>query len=332
MRTRRRLADVAVNAHRRCHHGRGVPRVCRHNYGVGLLCYLLPGSDPLFCYSQCCRPITTRAHDGCAEHSDAFRICPCSLQRSPGLTLRAQDCSLTLPLCNVHLALLIALALQNLSAPSSLSLRLHLHGLPDARWWNDVAHLVAENLNTPGLRSIVDNGYNGRIEGITLLKGLVQCHLPNLRAHRCLGQLRNCKDGLMHSIGGLIGVNAPQVNDCIKAYGHIVPCNSLLVVNGDGLLFERVSIGNPVHDRNDEVQARIKHFVKATKALHDPGNLLRHHYNAKVPPGRGYAASGIVCPARRAAGRPSTSCKRLQGERNCPACCRRRGEPPAEMT
>mmetsp|Transcript_24000 Transcript_24000/g.76590 ORF Transcript_24000/g.76590 Transcript_24000/m.76590 type:complete len:231 (+) Transcript_24000:215-907(+) len=73
----------------------------------------------------------------------------------------------------VDLGLAVSLRLEDLSTLAALRFSLHIHRLPHAWRWRNIANLVPQALNAPGERGVVDRVHNAIIEVLALLEGLV---------------------------------------------------------------------------------------------------------------------------------------------------------------
>ena len=86
-----------------------------------------------------------------------------------------------------------------------------------------------------------------------------------------------------HSVSGLLGVDNFDEKDGVYLYGDIVLCDGSLRGYVYGFLLEREDVGNAVHKGQKKVQSGVEYFVEFSEALYDPGGLLRHDDDSRVP-------------------------------------------------
>jgi hypothetical protein len=82
-----------------------------------------------------------------------------------------------------------------------------------------------------------------------------------------LRQLHDGKERVPHAVRGLEGVCDACVEYAVDLQCDIVGRDGHLVRNRQGLLLERVHVGDAVHDRDQQVEPRLQHTLKFSETL-----------------------------------------------------------------
>ncbi|KAJ6437831.1 LOW QUALITY PROTEIN: ubiquitin-conjugating enzyme variant MMS2 [Purpureocillium lavendulum] len=195
-----RLADLAVDAEARGDHAANVADVAGHDDGGALLGQLAKGVD-----AHGAARTLLAVEDALGDGVDALGRGAGLEQDGLGLTvghvdalgahgLGGEDDALLLTLGDVDGALALTLRVENLGALGALGRDLAVHGLDDGGGRVDVADLVPQTRDAPGLGGVVDGSGDVGVEGGTLLEDVVEGELADLGAHR---RLRELRDGVL---------------------------------------------------------------------------------------------------------------------------------------
>eukprot|EP00960_Hanusia_phi_P037597 753025-Hanusia_phi.AAC.1 len=103
---------------------------------------------------------------------------------------------------------------------------------------------------------------------VPVFERLVEGDLADLGPHGGLSQLGDGKPGIPHPVGGLVRIYDSDVQHSVDLQRHVVRGDGGLVGDSEGLLLERVHVGDLVHQGDDEIEPRSKDGVELSKPLH----------------------------------------------------------------
>src|SRR6185503_11540502 len=225
--------------------------------------------------------------DGGRHLADALRRRRRDRANGRGLSVRLVDVALPLRFRGFDHLLLLALrgvdgriALtfrrENHRALLALGAHLLLHRREDVGRRLDVLDLVAQHLDAPRLRCLVELADDRDVDGRALLERAIQIDLADIAAKRRLRELRDGEDVVRDSIRGALRVQDLEIQDAVDTHLHVVARNTDLLRNVDGPLLQRMLVADDVDERHQDVEARVERGVVAPEPLHHERTLLRH--------------------------------------------------------
>lgn len=132
------------------------------------------------------------------------------------------------------------------------------------------------------LCSFIDSYDNLLIESVPLFKGLVKGDLAKLTAHSGLSKLNDGVKGVLNTVRGELGVDDLDIEDAVDEDADIVLGDGGLVGDRDGLLLERVDVGDLVNKGDEQVDTRLQGLGVLAEPFNNKGLLLRYNTDAPI--------------------------------------------------
>src|SRR4029453_13209871 len=109
-----------------------------------------------------------------------------------------------------------------------------------------------------------------------LFEGAVQLDLADLAAQGGLSELRDRKAVIRDAVGSFAGVEHLEIKHAVNPHLHIVPRDADLLRDIDGFLLQVVLVGDALHERHEDMEARMNGAAVAPEIFDDIGALLRN--------------------------------------------------------
>ena len=182
---------AAAERHGAGDQARDLGEAARHDHGVVLLRELRERLDRLLRDLELDGLLAARLADrlgdlaealgsGFGDGDDRRRLALRLVDLGLALALRARDVGLALAGGDVDLLLLPAFGSGDQRALLALGRDLRLHRVQDRRRRRQVLDLVAQHLDAPVLRRLVERRHHRQVDVVALLEGLVELFLPEL--------------------------------------------------------------------------------------------------------------------------------------------------------
>jgi len=181
--------------------------------------------------------------------------------------------------CNIDFFLLLAFRSGDDRAFFSLCRNLQLHRAQNLFRRRQILNFITQNLHAPGLGGFVHGLDDSSVDLFTFFERFVERHRTDNASERCLRKLCNGHHKVGRSVAGKFRIGDLKVEDAVHLQLSVVFGNADLARCVHRNFFERLAIGNAIDNRNDEIQARLKHGVKFSESFDDPGFLLRNDAN-----------------------------------------------------
>jgi len=137
--------------------------------------------------------------------------------------------------------------------------------------WRDVADLVAQHLDTPRVRRLVDLAHDGVIERIALREGLAQVELADLRTHGRLRQIDGGPPVVLDAVAGTLRIDHPEIDETVHGDLHVVAGDAGLARHVDHLLAHLMAVGDAIEEWDQDVEPRLQDLAELTETLDHKG-------------------------------------------------------------
>ena len=137
--------------------------------------------------------------------------------------------------------------------------------------WRDVADLVAQHLDTPRVRRLVDLAHDGVIERIALREGLAQVELADLRTHGRLRQIDGGPPVVLDAVAGALRIDHPEIDETVHGDLHVVAGDAGLARHVDHLLAHLMAVGDAIEEWDQDVEPRLQDLAELTETLDHKG-------------------------------------------------------------
>src|SRR5688572_7536420 len=190
--------------------------------------------------------------------------------------LRLLDDALLLAFGLVDLRVALALGGQHHRALLALGAHLLFHRREHVFRRVDVLDLVAQDLDAPGRRGLVELVDDVGVDRGALLEGAVELDLADLAAQRRLRELNDREAVVGDAVGGLARIEHLHVEHAIDADLHVVARDADLLGNVHRLFLEVVLVGDAVEEGLQDVKPGLDRAAVAAEGLDHECALLRH--------------------------------------------------------
>ena len=124
---------------------------------------------------------------------------------------------------------------------------------------------------------LVELGDHVGIDDAAGLEGAIQLDLADLAAQGRLRELRDGEAVIGDAVGGQVRIEHLHVEDRVDADLDVVARDADLLGDIEGLLLQAVPVGDALHERHQNVKARLQRAAVFAEVLDDVGALLGHH-------------------------------------------------------
>jgi hypothetical protein len=172
------------------------------------------------------------------------------------LGLRSLDDLLLLALGRVDRGVALPFRGQDDGALLALGPHLLLHRGEHVLRRRDVLDFVAEHLDAPRLRGLVELVHDLQVDVGPFLERPVEIDLPDLAAEVRLGELRDREQVVGHPVRRALGVHHLEVEDSVDADLDVVARDADLLRDVDRALLEGMLVADDVEEGEQDVESR----------------------------------------------------------------------------